>query len=99
MSGLPSYEEFRGQIGQGFLLDYPDHRETLTLVSATRAKHTPPPGLPHGFDLIFEGESWTVMLGQAIYVLETPGLGRIELFLACIGPLPGGGFRYQAVVN
>lgn len=99
MPGLPSFEQFQGQIGQGFLLNYPDHRESLTLVSATRAKFAPPPGLPHGFDLIFDGESRTVMLGQAIYALETPGLGRIELFLACIGPLPGGGFRYQAVIS
>lgn len=99
MSGLPSFEQFRDQVGQAFVLDYPDHRETLTLVSATRAKFAPPPGLPHGFDLIFDGESRTVMLGQAIYMLETPALGRIELFLACIGPRPEGGFRYQAVIG
>lgn len=99
MSGLPSLERFQDLVGQGFTLNYPDHRETLTLVSATQSRFLPPAGLPRGFDLIFDGESPTTMLGQAIYALENPTLGRIDLFLACIGPRPEGGFRYQAIIN
>lgn len=99
MSALPELEQFQPLVGQGFRLDYPDYQETLTLVSATALKFAPPPGLPRGYDLIFEGENPSTMLGQAIYMLEHPVLGRFELFLTCIGPLAGGGFRYQAIVN
>jgi hypothetical protein len=99
MAGLPSLDQFRAVIGQGFRLEYPDHRETLTLVSAKPLKYEPPPGLPQGFELIFDGESRTTMLGQAIYRLDNSALGRIDLFLSCIGPLTAGAFRYQAVCN
>ncbi|MFY8094294.1 MAG: DUF6916 family protein [Niveispirillum sp.] len=99
MSGLPTLEQFQPLVGQGFTLTYPDYRETLTLVSATRSPFAPPPGLPHGFDLIFDGESRTTMLGQAIYALENPVLGTVDLFLSCFGRQAEGNFRYQAVIN
>jgi hypothetical protein len=38
-------------------------------------------------------------LPQAIYQLEHPALGRIELFLVPIGPRDGKGMEYQAVFN
>lgn len=92
-------ERFQPLIGQGFTLNYPDYRETLTLVEAEPLKHRAPAGFPPGFILIFNGENPTTMLGQAIYALENAALGRIEMFLSCIGPRPEGGFRYQAVFN
>lgn len=53
------------------------------------------------FSLLFAGPPRPV-LPQAIYPLEHPALGRLELFLVPIGPDPRGkrsGMRYEAAFN
>lgn len=53
------------------------------------------------FSLLFLGPLRPV-LPQAIYPLEHPALGRIEIFLVPIGPDPRGkqsGMRYEAAFN
>ncbi|AJP72820.1 DUF6916 family protein [Sphingomonas hengshuiensis] len=98
MPSLPALDDFQTAVGQAFTLDYPDHRDTLTLVSAVASRHAPPVGLPQAFALTFESDNAAIMLGQAIYALDNQALGPLELFLACIGPRPEGGFRYEAVI-
>lgn len=97
MSTTHTLDQFKPLVGQGFRLDYGDHGETLTLVEAVESKYEPGPGMPKGFSLVFEGENKTIMLGQHTYRLDAPELGRIEIFLACIGRKPDGSFRYQSV--
>lgn len=53
------------------------------------------------FSLIFFGPPRPI-LPQAIYPLEHPALGRLEVFLVPIGPDPRGkksGMRYEAAFN
>lgn len=99
MPDLLTLDDFRPLVGLTFVLDYPDYREALTLVSAVPSRFEPRHGLPRGFDLEFEGESATTMLGQAVYRLKNAALGEVDLFLSCIGPRADGGFRYQANFN
>ena len=53
------------------------------------------------FSLLFLGPLQPV-LPQAIYTLEHPAFGRLEIFLVPIGPDPRGktsGMRYEAAFN
>lgn len=90
-------EDFRPLVGQTFRLEYPGHAEGLKLVDVSSAARTPPPGFRSAFSLFFEGESRDVMLGQCVYGLQHPALGRLELLLVPVGRLPEGNFRYEAV--
>lgn len=53
------------------------------------------------FSLLFLGPA-SPLMPQAIYPLEHPALGRMEIFLVPIGPDPRGnrsGMRYEAAFN
>lgn len=53
------------------------------------------------FSLLFLGPARPI-LPQAIYPLEHPALGKLEIFLVPIGPDPRGkqsGMRYEAAFN
>lgn len=53
------------------------------------------------FSLLFLGPA-RLVLPQAIYPLEHPAFGRLEIFLVPIGPDPRGkrsGMRYEAAFN
>jgi hypothetical protein len=89
--------DFADRVGEGFSLSHPEHAETLTLTEATAGRAIPPSGMRQSFSLVFLGESVTKMLGQGIYSLDHPALGRLDLFLVCIGPVDDGRFQYEAV--
>lgn len=88
--------DFLPLINQGFLVAYPDHTETLTLVEAKPSSCTPPPNFRHGFALLFEGESTSIYLNQGIHPLTHATMGRLDLFLVPLGPTARGNFRYEA---
>jgi hypothetical protein len=69
----------------------------LELVEVTDLGGAPrsPDGQRSPFSIVFRSASNTV-LPQAIYHLEHPALGSLELFLVTIGP-DASGMRYEAV--
>lgn len=79
--------------GEGFELELPDGRLPLTLAEVQDLGH----GVREGgaFSLLFLGEAGG-FLPQAIYPLDHPQMGRIELFLVPLGPRPDGN-AYEAI--
>jgi hypothetical protein len=75
--------------------DVPIH---LRLTTVTRFPLQPHAPRPEPFSLEFVGPA-APLLPQAIYPLEHPDMGDVDLFLVPLGPGPGGGVRYEAVFN
>jgi len=70
----------------------------LRLTAVTRLAPQPHAPRQEPFSLEFVGPG-TPLLPQAIYALEHPEMGRLELFLVPHGPEPGGGIVYEAAFN
>lgn len=92
-------DDFAPLIGEKFAVEYPDHRDTLTLTEVQRTKTLPPEGLRQGFSLMFESDSRTVVLGQGIHPLSHPHIGRLEVFMVPVGRKPEGSFVYQVAFS
>jgi len=70
-------------VGQCFTVSYPGHEEALVLDEATAlpATNAPGRGADDSFQLLFRGESTSIMLEQNIHRLTHPVLGALDLFL------------------
>ena len=94
-------DDFGAHQGTDFMVDAaPDGPIRLRLTAVTRFARQPHAPRPEPFSLEFSGPD-TPVLPQAIYPLEHPGLGRLELFLVPLGPdrNGGAGMLYEAVFN
>jgi hypothetical protein len=92
-------ESFAGEIGKSFRLTQADAPAIdLVLVEARGlSAGSRPPGGRAPFSLVFLGPMAPV-LPQRIYPLESPSLGRLEIFLVPIAT-DAGGVKYEAVFN
>jgi len=93
--------DFEPLNGQPFILPLSvDQNATLTLKSVQPWGVVGPlqtvPRQP--FTLVFQADH-TGHLPQAIYPLNHPTLGQIELFIVPIGPTSDGWMQYQAVFS
>jgi hypothetical protein len=87
-------EHFEPLRGQGFELHAPSGALALTLAEISRVGQAIRQG--GAFTLLFVAQD-TRRLPQAIYPVSHPQLGRLDIFLVPIGPVPGGGTGYEAV--
>ncbi|BBE70623.1 DUF6916 family protein [Oharaeibacter diazotrophicus] len=94
-TAYPDLDAIRAEVGTRFMVN----GEPMTLVSAEPLRAASMPGRATGFALVFAGEPGRPMRPQALRALEPPLAGIAGLFLVCVGPRPGGGFRYEAVFN
>ena len=92
-----SAESFSPHVGSAFDVQLDGARTLpLELVEVTALGNSPPgAGSRSPFSILFRSAS-NVVLPQAIYHLEHPALGSLELFLVTIGP-DASGMRYEAV--
>ncbi|HEX4961744.1 MAG TPA: hypothetical protein VF173_12950 [Thermoanaerobaculia bacterium] len=92
---------FEAHLGTSFHIHY-GSQEPLEVVLQGVRRHEPHPGPraePFSIYLRSPGPGQGV-LPQAIYRVEHPALGMLELFLVPIGPDPKlGGMVYEAVFN
>jgi hypothetical protein len=86
---------FAGHLLDGFGLATP--AGTIPLVLTEVEMLGPAGGNRDAFTLLFLGPARPI-LPQAIYRLEHPALGRLEIFLVPLGPRDGG-MRYEAVFS
>jgi len=84
-------------VGDAFILDADSIELELTLAAVTAGIAPADPAARTPFSLIFDGPS-EPLLGQAIYRLEHPQLGTLEIFIVPIG-CDAGGARYEAVFS
>ena len=88
-------DRFESLRGQAFELSAPGGALALTLAEVRRLGEALRPG--GAFSLLFVAKD-AHHLPQAIYPLNHPELGQVDIFLVPIGPVPGGGgFGYEAV--
>jgi hypothetical protein len=92
-----SHADFEGLLAQPFRLAR-EGEEALTLeLIQVEPKGSGEPGRRRPFSLVFRGPQ-APPLAQAIYPLEHPVLGRLEIFLVPVGP-EGDGMGYEAVFS
>ncbi len=93
-------EHFSDQVGCGFRVVLPEHREILTLESVDDRCKSPRSGtFRDPFSLFFKGESKTVLINQGTVPLENDKLGHLEIFIVPVGRNNDDTFQYQAVFN
>jgi uncharacterized protein DUF6916 len=90
---------FEAHLGSPFHIHYGAAAPLEAVLQGVR-RHEPHPGpRAEPFSVYFRGPRQPV-LPQAIYRLEHPVLGTLDLFLVPIGPDPKeGGMVYEAVFN
>jgi uncharacterized protein DUF6916 len=79
--------DFEPRKGETFRLRAPDRELELELVQVKRLGESGRAG--GAFSLLLRGQSGPY-LPQAIYALDHPALGTMELFIVPIGPAAGG---------
>jgi hypothetical protein len=91
-------DDFRPRLNETFRLEAGASHLDVELTEAEAAGE-PRPGLPReqAFSLVFTGPPEPV-LPQALYRLEHPEMGRLDIFLVPIGAGPEG-VQYEAVFN
>lgn len=91
-------EQFSDHQGESFRLEADEASSLdLTLAEASPLGSAARGGEREPFSLTFRGPAEPV-LPQAIYQVEHPKLGKLEIFLVPIGPDPKEkGMRYEAV--
>jgi hypothetical protein len=87
-------QQFEPLRGQGFALHLPSGALAITLAEIRRVGEALRQG--GAFTLLFVAQDMR-RLPQAIYPVSHPELGRLDVFLVPIGPVPGGGTGYEAV--
>jgi hypothetical protein len=97
-NGMPSLADlmvtdFEPRGGETFCLRAPDRELALELVEIRRLGDSGREG--GAFSLLFRAPSGP-FLPQAIYAIEHPALGTLDLFIVPIGPIPGGN-GYEAI--
>lgn len=88
-------------IGQSFAVSYPGHEETLVLAEATVLPATTlsVKEADGCFQLVFRGESTTIMLAQNIHRLTHPVLGALDIFLVALLRNADGTHSYAATFS
>jgi hypothetical protein len=92
--------DFASHVGKTFPMRVgPNAPVALVLSDARSLGSAPSPSeRSESFSLLFtSGERGNAP--QAIYALEHPELGAIEVFLVPVGPAPSGGMQYEAIFN
>ena len=87
-------DQFETLRDQAFELRLPSGTLALTLAGVRRLGVALRDG--GAFSLLFVTKDAT-RLPQAIYPISHPELGRVDIFLVPIGPVPEGGSGYEAV--
>src|SRR5262245_10553208 len=80
-------KDFESRKGESFQLRAPDRELALELVDVRRLGESGRAG--GAFSLLFRAASGP-FIAQAIYPIDHPVLGTLELFIVPIGPIPGG---------
>lgn len=93
-SDILTLEHFQPHVGTSFILDYPEHRETLTLDKAVPLDSRGFVREGGNFRLTFTGSSDGVMLQQHSYRLTHGVMGEVELFLVPTRRNDNGTFSY-----
>lgn len=93
--------DFAPCVGQSFAVSYPGHEEALVLDEATASPATnlPGKGADGWFQLIFRGESTTIMLPQNTHRLTHPVLGTLDIFLVPLQRNADGTHSYAATFS
>jgi hypothetical protein len=91
--------DFSDRLGQDFRIHLPSGELLrVALVEVTAHPYLPPaPGRRAGFSIVLRSEV-SGHLPQAIYRVEHPQMGFMDLFLVPVGPRDGG-MCYEAVFN
>jgi hypothetical protein len=92
--------DFAPLVGKTFPVnDGPNALAALVLSDARSLGSAPSPSeRSESFSLLFTSAE-RGHAPQAIYSLEHPELGAIEVFLVPVGPAPNGGMQYEAIFN
>ena len=99
MLDVLTIDDFAQREGDRFSVDHQGHVRVLVLAQAETSRIEPPPGRRRSFSLIFREAQDGPALGQGTYGFDHRDLGRLELFITCIGPDTDGAMRYEAVFN
>ena len=91
-------DDFRGRLDEVFQLQAEPSAIELRLMEAEpTGSPRPDAGRTQPFSLVFTGPQQP-LLPQAVYRLEHPEMGELDIFLVPIGSDPDG-TRYEAVFN